>query len=68
MTIFGGMGMMGAGGYFMYKNTDKNSLDVTKVTPESRNGKDGEKKWPTQMNISTIQTQSATVPPNLDVN
>lgn len=68
--IVGGAGLSAAAGYLHYKNRDKNSLDVTKVTPESRNGKDEEKKWPPQqqMNISTIQTQSAAVPPNLDMN
>lgn len=59
---------MGFGGYLMYKNYDKNSLDVTKVTPQMQNGKDDEKKWPPQVNVSTIQTQSAAVPPNLDMN
>ncbi|XP_076247574.1 sensory neuron membrane protein 1 [Calliopsis andreniformis] len=59
--------MGGAGAALHFKNKDKNSLDVTKVTPQSQNGKDSEeKKWPTQMNISTIQ--SAAVPPNLDSN
>lgn len=62
-----GAALGGAGGYMHYKNQEKNSLDVTKVTPRSQSGKDGEqKKWPTQMNISTIQ--SAAVPPNLDPN
>ncbi|XP_031830913.2 sensory neuron membrane protein 1 isoform X2 [Nomia melanderi] len=68
ITIFGGIITMGMGGFMMYKEKDKNSMDVTKVTPEMRNGKDDEKKWPTQVNVSTIQTQSAAVPPNLDMN
>ncbi|XP_076281251.1 sensory neuron membrane protein 1 isoform X2 [Lasioglossum baleicum] len=70
VMMVGGAGLGAAAGYLHYKNRDKNSLDVTKVTPESRNGKDEEKKWPPQqqMNISTIQTQSAAVPPNLDMN
>ncbi|XP_076384781.1 sensory neuron membrane protein 1 isoform X1 [Megalopta genalis] len=70
LMMVGGAGLGAAAGALHYKNRNKNSLDVTKVTPESRNGKDGEKKWPPQqqMNISTIQTQSAAVPPNLDAN
>ncbi|XP_076661699.1 sensory neuron membrane protein 1 isoform X2 [Halictus rubicundus] len=70
LMMAGGAGLGAAAGYFHYKNRDKNSMDVTKVTPESRNGKDEEKKWPPQqqMNISTIHTQSAAVPPNLDAN
>ncbi|XP_015438364.1 PREDICTED: sensory neuron membrane protein 1-like [Dufourea novaeangliae] len=67
LMIVGGICVGGAGAALHYKNRDKNSLDVTKVTPQSQEGKDNEqKKWEPQMNISTIQ--SAAVPPNLDVN
>lgn len=67
LTIFVGACATGAAGALYFKNKDKNKLDITKVTPQSPNGKDDDqKKWPPTMNISTIQ--SATVPPNLDNN
>ncbi|XP_017795434.1 PREDICTED: sensory neuron membrane protein 1-like [Habropoda laboriosa] len=67
LTILGGICVSGAAAAMIFKNRGKGSLDITKVTPQSQNGKDGEqKKWPNQMNISTIQ--SAAVPPNLDAN
>ncbi|CAD1478955.1 unnamed protein product [Heterotrigona itama] len=65
ITIISGTCMSGAAVTMFFKNKDKGSMDVTKVTPQTQSGKDGEKKW-NQMNISTIQ--SAAVPPNLDEN
>lgn len=65
MFIVVGAGIGGTGAALHYKNREKTSLDVTKVTPQAQVGKDGEeKKWPIQRPISTIQ--SAAVPPNLD--
>ena len=67
LTIISGACVSGAAAAMFFKNKDKGSLDVTKVTPQSQNGKhEDEKKWPNQMTISTIQ--SAAVPPNLDAN
>ncbi|CAK9811126.1 Sensory neuron membrane protein 1 [Anthophora plagiata] len=67
LTIVTGTCVSGAAVGMFFKNRGKGSLDVTKVQPQLQNGKDAEqKKWPTQMNISTIQ--SAAVPPNLDAN
>ncbi|CAK9823842.1 Sensory neuron membrane protein 1 [Anthophora retusa] len=67
LTIVTGTCVSGAAAAMFFKNRGKGSLDITKVQPQSQNGKDAEqKKWPTQMNISTIQ--SAAVPPNLDAN
>ncbi|XP_050598000.1 sensory neuron membrane protein 1 isoform X2 [Bombus affinis] len=67
LTIISGVCVSGAAAAMFFKNKDKGSLDVTKVTPQSQNGKhEDEKKWPNQMTISTIQ--SAAVPPNLDAN
>ncbi|KAK9307568.1 hypothetical protein QLX08_002178 [Tetragonisca angustula] len=66
LTIISGTCVSGAAATMFFKNKDKGSMDVTKVTPQSQSGKDGEKKWTNQMNISTIQ--SAAVPPNLDGN
>ncbi|XP_053979000.1 sensory neuron membrane protein 1-like isoform X1 [Hylaeus volcanicus] len=64
ITIFVGMGMGGGAAAMMYKNKDTNK-EVTKVTPQSQNGTNGEqKKWPPQINVSTIQ--SAAVPASLD--
>lgn len=67
LTIISGACVSGAAAAMFFKNKDKGSLDVTKVTPQTPNGKnEDEKKWPNQMTISTIQ--SAAVPPNLDAN
>ncbi|XP_017757979.1 PREDICTED: sensory neuron membrane protein 1-like [Eufriesea mexicana] len=67
LTIISGICISAAAAAMFFKNKDKGSLDITKVTPHSQNGKGEEqKKWPNQMNISTIQ--SAAVPPNLDAN
>ncbi|XP_076639657.1 sensory neuron membrane protein 1 [Colletes latitarsis] len=67
LTIVVGAGLSGGAAALHYKNREKNKLDITKVTPQSQSAKeDDQKKWPPQMNISTIQ--SAAVPPNLDAN
>ncbi|XP_076179676.1 sensory neuron membrane protein 1 [Ptiloglossa arizonensis] len=67
LTSVAGAGLIGGAAALYFKNKDKNKLDITKVSPQSKNGKDNEeKKWPLEMNISTIQ--SAAVPPNLDRN
>ncbi|XP_076753044.1 sensory neuron membrane protein 1 [Xylocopa sonorina] len=67
VTIVSGTCVSGAAAAMFFKNREKGSMDVTKVTPQSQSAKEDEqKKWPNQMTISTIQ--SAAVPPNLDGN
>ncbi|XP_054015227.1 sensory neuron membrane protein 1-like [Hylaeus anthracinus] len=65
ITIVLGAGVSVGAGALYFKNREKNKLEITKVAPQLQDNKNGEeKKWPSKMIISTVQ--SASVPPSLD--